>query len=139
MVNQKELQEKILAYRILQIRLESVIKERELIASKIFELENTLASISEIEKTGDETLFSLGSEAHAFGKLTNKERLIVEIGANIALEKTFEEGKETLNKRKSELEKVLKEIQKEIVQLTSAIQKIAPEIQAMIEKSQKAG
>jgi len=139
MTDQKELQEKILTYRILQARLESVIKQRDLILNKIFELENTLAGLEEVEKTEEETLFPLGSDAYVFCKPTNKEKLIVEIGANIALEKTFEEGKGTLNKRKAELEKALTETQSEISQLSSAIQDLTPEIQDMIEKSQQAG
>lgn len=139
MTNQKELQEKILAYRILQARLESIIKQRDLIVNKMVELQNTLATIDEVKKTEEETLFPLGSEAYVFGKPTNREKLIVEIGANVALEKTFEEGKKILSKRKDELEKTLAEIQKEISQLSSAIQELTPKIQDMIEKSQQAG
>ena len=137
MVNQKELQEKILAYRILQVRLEGAMKQRDLIASRIFELQNTLASLEEVEKAGEDMLFSLGSEAHAFGKLTNKEKVIVEVGANIAIEKTLEEGKNTLNKRKDEFEKALREVEVEISQLSDTIEEMTPEIQDMIQKSQQ--
>ncbi len=139
MVNQQELQEKILTYRILQARLESIVKERDLIANKIVELQTTITTVDEVKKSDGETLFPVGSEAYVSGKVTNKEKLIVEIGANVAMEKGFEEGKDILNKRKTELEKALGEIQKELSQISTTIQQLTPEIQDMIQKSQQAG
>lgn len=132
MTNQKELQEKILSYRIFQSRLDSLLKQRELIVNKMMELQSSLDSISEIEKT-DAGLFPLGGDAHVFGKITNKEKMIVEIGANVALEKSFEEGKSTLKKRKDELEKGLNETQGEIQDLSVAIGQLEPAIQKLIE------
>ena len=138
MAEQRELQEKILTYRILQSRLDGLLKDRDLVANKIVELQTTITSIDEAKKSDGETLFPLGPEAYVSGKITNKEKVIVEIGANIALEKSFEEGKETLGKKKAELEKNLEDVQNEISEISSAIQELTPEIQAMIQ-SQQAG
>jgi len=138
MAEQRELQEKILTYRILQSRLDGLLKDRDLVANKIVELQTTITSIDEAKKSDGETLFHLGPEAYVSGKITNKEKVIVEIGANIALEKSFEEGKETLGKKKAELEKNLEDVQNEISEISSAIQELTPEIQAMIQ-SQQAG
>lgn len=138
MTNQKELQEKILAYRVLQSRLESLIKQRDLVTNKIAELENTLESIDEFVKSKEKVLFSLGSEAHVFGQVNDKEKIIVEIGANVALEKTIDEGKETLNKRKVELEEVISEIQNEAMKVSAALEQLTPELQRLME-SQQAG
>ena len=138
MVNQKELQEKILSYRILQSRLEGLLKQREMIINKIVELQNTVDSINEVERT-DEGLFPLGGEAHVFGKIANKEKLIVEIGANVALEKSFEEGKSTLKKRREELEKNLNEIQREMQETSVAIGELEPELQRLASQTSEAG
>lgn len=135
MQRNKELEEKIITYRILEAKLDSLLKQRELITSKLVEINSTLASIDEIEKS-EEVLFPIGAEAYTLGKIINKKKLIVEIGANIAMEKTIEEGKETLNKRKIELENALKNIQNEIVKVTNAINAIAPEIQELAKKSE---
>jgi prefoldin alpha subunit len=137
MVNQKELQEKIMTYRVLQSRLDETIKQRELVMNKIVEVENTLSSLDEIEKTDKESLFPVGPEAYVFGKLTNNKKMLVGIGANIILEKTFDEGKEMLKKGKDELEIAMKEIQDEISRLSADLQQLTPELQEMIEKSQK--
>jgi len=139
MVNQKELQERILAYRILQAKLEDNIKERDLITNKLIEVENTLTSIDEMKKNDEESAFPMGSDVYVFAKSPNKDKVLIGIGANILMEKTFEEGKEILNKRKKELEKNLNEIQKEISQISYSIEEMTPELQEMIEKSQRAG
>lgn len=138
MVNQRELQERILAYRILQSKLDDNVKERDLITNKLIEVENTLVSIDEIKKTEEKTAFPMGSDVYVFAKSSNKEKLMIGIGANILMEKTFEEGKETLNKSKKELEKILDDIQKEINQISCSIEEMTPELQEMIEKSQRA-
>lgn len=127
---QEELQEKVIAYRILEIRLNSLLKQRDLIASKILELQSTLASVDEIEKS-KEVLFPIGSEAYTFGKITEKNKLIVEIGAGIALEKNIEESKEFLNKRKSELENILAKTEKNILEVSAVMAKLGEEIQKL--------
>jgi prefoldin alpha subunit len=137
MVEQKELQEKILTYRILEARLNSLIKQRDLIASKLVEIQNTLESIDEIEKSKEEVLFHIGSEAYAFGKITEKKKMIVEIGANVALEKTMEEGREILNKRKAEMENTLNSVQRDITEISFIMEQLGPEIQEMAEQLEK--
>lgn len=130
MAEEKELQEKVLRYRRLEAMLNNLINQRELINSKILELQSTLASISEIEKSG-EIIFPLGSEAYTLGKITKKDRIIVEIGANVALEKNIEEGKEFLNKRKTELENVLSESQRDVSEISMTMNELGFEIQRL--------
>lgn len=136
MTNQKELQEKILAYRILQSKLEESLKQREILMNRIMEIENTIEAIEESGKNDKETLFPIGSDTFLLGKVTDKNKMLVGIGANILLEKSFEEGKESLNKNKVDLEIAMKEIQHEINHLSSDLQRLTPEIQEMVEKSQ---
>jgi prefoldin alpha subunit len=131
MVEKKELEEKVLAYRILEAKLDSLLKQRNMIASKLIEIQTTLESINEIEKSKEEVLFPLGSEAYTFGKVMDKKKIIVEIGANIALEKTIEEGKETLKKRKLELENALDTTQKNIMEISSSLGQLGPQIQEL--------
>jgi prefoldin alpha subunit len=135
-MEKKELQEKIVAYRLLESRLDGLIKQRDLLISKLAEMQTTLNSIDEIEKSEEEVLFPLGSEAYSFGKVVDKKKMIVEIGANVALEKTPEEGKEILKKRMEEIEKALNSIQQGIIEAFSALNQLGPEIQRGIEKEQ---
>jgi prefoldin alpha subunit len=135
-MEKKELQEKIIAYRMFEARLDGLIKQRDMLISKLAEIQTTLNSIDEIEKSKEEVLFPLGSEAYTFGKVIDNKKMIVEIGANVALEKTPEEGKEILKKRMEEIEKALNSIQQNIIETSSALNQLGPEIQENIEKDQ---
>jgi prefoldin alpha subunit len=136
MAERKEMQEKILTYRILENRLDSFLKQREMVVSKLIEIQNTLSSMDEIEKSKEEILFPIGAEAYAFGKVVDKKRVMVDIGANVILEKTVEEGKQILEKRKAEIENDLNEMQREIAEMSAALEQLGLEIQETPEDSE---
>lgn len=131
MVDQRQLQEKMLAYRILESKLDGLLKQRDMVASKLVEIQTTEASIDEIEKSNEEILFPIGAEAYISGKVIDKKKIIVEIGAGIVLEKTVEEGKQTLDKRKTEIEAALNDIQTDIARISSSLEQLEPELQEM--------
>lgn len=139
MQERKELQEKILTHRILEARLDSLLKQRDILASKLIEIQTTLKSVDEIQKSKGMVLFPIGSEAYTFGKVMDKKKLIVEIGANVALEKTVEAGKEILNRRKAEMENVLNTVQKNIFEISSSLGSLGPEIQELAKKLERKG
>lgn len=136
MTERKEMQEKMLTYRILENRLDSFLKQREMVVSKLIEIQNTLSSMDEIEKSNEGVLFPIGAEAYTFGKVVDKKRVMVDIGANVILEKTVEEGKQILEKRKAEIENGLNEMQREIAEMSAAMEQLGLEIQETPEDSE---
>jgi prefoldin alpha subunit len=136
MEENKELQEKVLAHRILEVRLDALLKNRDQMVARLNEIENTIESINEIKKN-DGFLFPLGSDTYVFGNVTNKEKLVVEMGAGVAFEKTFDSAIEILKKKKSELEKLISEAQEEISKTSLALEQIDSEIQKLVRKSSK--
>jgi len=130
----RELQEKMLAYRILESRINSLAKQREFLAEKLVELQTTLVSIDEIEKSKDEILFPLGSEAYTFGKILDKNKVIVEVGAGIVLEKNITEARDILHKRMNDFENALTTVQRNMQETSESLQVLEPEIQQMIDK-----
>jgi len=136
MVGDRELQERMLIYRTLESRLEALTRQRDLVGSKIVEIISTISSIDEIGKNQENILFKLGAEAFTYGNITDKNKILVEIGAGIILGKSIEDGKETLSKRKQEMENAIKEIQNNILQISTAMNQLGPEINELIQKSQ---
>lgn len=136
MPGEKELQEKMFVYRTLESRLEALARQRDLVSSKIVEIVSTISSIDEIDKNQENILFKLGGEAYTHGNVADKNKILVEIGAGIILEKPIEDGKEILNKRRQEMENVLKEIQNNILQVSAAMNQLGPEINELIKRSQ---
>lgn len=138
MATEKELQEKVMIYRIIESRLDALVKQRDLFFNKIVELQNTLASIDEIAKSKEEILFPIGGEAYSFGKVVDRDKIIVEIGAGIALEKNFIEAKETILKRRTDIETAVKEISQEIENYSNSLSILEPEIRSLSQNQEKA-
>jgi len=139
MAEKKELQEKILTYRILESRLDGLLKQREMVVSKLIEIQNTLGSMEEMGKTKSEKImynFPLGAGVYTIGPVIDKKKLVVEVGANIGTEKSLEEGKQILGKRKIEIEDGLNNLHKEIAEISAALDQLGPEIQGMSEETE---
>ncbi len=131
---EKELQKDIMDMRMLESRLEGLIKQRDLFISKLGELHATIDSLDEIKGSGD-VLFSLGGEAYAAGKITDKKNILVDIGAGVLLERSLGDSKETLGKRKDELEKAVNSIQNEIVNISSVMEQLNFKIQTLYQSA----
>jgi prefoldin alpha subunit len=130
---EKELREKVTAYRILESRIKGLAQQREFLASKILEVRTTMASMDDVVKSKGDVLFSLGSEAHVRGNIKDKENLIVEIGAGIALEKNVEDARVTLERRLKELEDAFSNLQNEIVRVSSTMSELESQLEAVRE------
>lgn len=133
-MNEKELQEKLITYRLIEARIESLLKQREILIKTLMELENTIEGIEELEKKSEDLLFSIGSQTYMPARIIEKNKLIVEIGANVALEKSLEDGKKILEKRREEIEKSVESIETAINQLSSKLKEIDEEVKKFFEK-----
>ena len=137
MSNQKEIQEKLIRYQILESRVKALMKRRELLVTKMLEIETTLATIEEIEKKTEKEIFlPLASGVYVPGNLKKTKKMIVELGANITVEETVEKTKKILEKRKNTLNTALQTIEKEMTSLSNELLKLEPEIRALMEKSE---
>jgi len=140
---ENQLKEKLLAYRALESRITTLAKQQNMFASKILELQSTIESIDEIKKgdkagkTANDILFPLGSAAYTKGVIADKNRLIVEVGAGVALEKTSDDATAILEKRKKELQQAIGLVQKEIQNISVMMQKIETDAQGIMREAQK--
>jgi len=138
MNEEKELQEKIIIHRLIEARIESLLKQREVLIKSLMEIEGSIKGIEELKDKDDEVLFSLGSQTYIPCKIVEKDRIIVEVGADVAIEKSLEEGKQILQKRKEEVEKSIANIEAVINQFSSGLKELREEIRKMMEE-RKAG
>jgi prefoldin alpha subunit len=137
MLENNELQEMILTYRILESRLDSLLKQRDILTSKFVEAQSTIQSIDEMGKGENGILFPIGSETYVVGDVKDRGKIVVEIGANIALEKTPGEAKLMLEKRKAEIEGALNTVQSNIIEISNRMEKLEPEIRELSKNLQK--
>jgi prefoldin alpha subunit len=135
MNGKKDVQEKVIRYQILDGRIKALMKRRELLVVKMVEIETTLSSIEEIGKNKEnEILLPLGSNVHVPGTLKDLKRIVVELGANIAMEEDVEEVKKILEKRKSMINEGLQATEDEIMNLSNEILRLESELRILIEK-----
>jgi len=135
-MNQKDLQEKLVRYQILDNRIKVLMKRRELLVTKMLEIDTTLSTIEGIEKKKEKEIFlPLGSGVYVLGNLKRTKKMIVELGANIAMEETVEKTEKILKKRKNILTKGLQAVENEMVNLSNEMLKLEPEINALLKKS----
>jgi prefoldin alpha subunit len=133
MVEQKEIQKKLIKYQILESRANALMKNREMLITKMLEIESTLNSIEELKKTnGEDILLPIGSSIHVKGELKKTDKMIAELGANTAIESTIEKTKEIIEKRRKILENDLISLENELISLSNEIARLQPEIRAML-------
>ncbi len=128
---QKEIQEKVLLYQILQNQLEEFGKQGVALENRLNELETTTNALGEIKKVGKEpdTLVPLGGGCFSHGKITEKDKFIVEVGAGIMIEKSLPEALAVIEERKEEVENVKTKLQEEMQKLSNSMNQITIELQ----------
>ncbi len=126
-----EMQEKMLVYQVLEQRINSLVQQRELLTSELVEIENTLSSIDEIRESKETVLFPIGSSAYVRGNIEDNDKIIVNVGANVAMEKDIEGGKSILSDRKNEIKDAIESIQTDIENASNMMYRIETEIKQM--------
>jgi len=127
-MSQKELQEKMLRYQMLEEKFKQMNQQREMFAMRMMEIEQTKQAIEELEKSGEsEVLVPLGSSVFLPGKINKKEKVVVGIGTDTLVEKSSDEVKKILEDRKKTLETGLENIQNNMLKVAQEIQSIQEE------------
>ena len=135
MSQKEELQQKMLEYHILEERFKQFNERRELFAMKLMEIEQTGEALEELKKSKqEEILVPLGSSVFMHGNINKKEKFIISIGSDVAVEKNSDETKKILEERKKTLENGIETVQSSMVQIANQIQKLEPEIQKLLQK-----
>lgn len=138
MEDQKTIQEKLMGYQVLQNQLETLSKRRDLLLNKMLEIETTLNTIEEMkDKKDEDVLIPVGSAVYLPGTLKKSEKMIVELGANIAVERDVQQAKNIINERKKNLEGGIKTVETEILKISEELTKLEPEIRNLLQNVQK--
>jgi prefoldin alpha subunit len=134
----RKLQEKMVLYRVLEDKLNEILARQNAIASRILEIQGTLESISEIadrsssEVKGKDILFPIGCSTYVKGAVSDREKVIVGLGAGTVVEKTYEEARKILEDQKGELQLAMSDMQKEMSEIARKMQGIEADAQSMM-------
>ena len=88
------------------------------------------------ESVGIDVLMPIGGGSYIRAKLADNEKLIVGIGADVAIEKTLPEALESYNTRFSELQKARLALEQQIARVAARIEKRREELQKLAKEAE---
>jgi len=132
MVDQEELQEKYMQFQMAQQQLEELNKALETLQEQKAELEISVNAMKEIEKAApnNDFLAPLANGIFIKGKITDNQKLVVNVGSGITVERTPTEVVKLLEKQQEEVMQQLVEIQAVITELNAQMMAIYKELQS---------
>ena len=98
-------------------------------------MEGTIQAIEELGKVTEEVeaLFMLGANAYARGKIIDTRKILVNVGANVLVEKSLEDAKRFFESRIDALKRLVAETQQQLASVTARLSKLEPELRKIAE------
>jgi prefoldin alpha subunit len=134
--HEQEMQENLILYQLLQKHLEELSNQATLLEGRLMELENTSGTLSDLKgmKEKGELVFSLGSGCYGYGRLDDRGKVMVDIGAGTLVNKTPAQAESFLEEKKEEIKKLSEKLVKEVSEVSERMNTLAAEIQKDSEK-----
>lgn len=86
----------------------------------------------EKEKENAELLVPIGGSSYIKAKLENKDKVVVGMGAGVSVEKTLQEAKEIIKKRRENLEKSSLSLQQQLSQVIDKINEDREQFESLL-------
>ncbi len=138
MVSLKEAQEKINRYQLLSDKLRMLNSRRQLLITKIIELDASSQSIEEILKTNQKDIVvPLGGGIFTNARLEKPDKMLVTLSRDFVIEVETEKAKEIIEKNRKTLEEALNMVEKEMIEIQEELVKLEPEIRSFVEKQRQ--
>ncbi len=122
---------KILQFQLLQQQLQQISEQMEVLQQQQGELELSIEALQELEKAkpGNEFLAPIANGIFVRGELRDTSTLLVNVGADVAVEKNIPAVMELLEKQKQEIGERLVEADAVLQELARHATKIYKEIE----------
>jgi len=131
----RDFQQKFQIYQVLNQQRKNILEQLEILAKALKDSEETEEIIAEQEISGgDDVLAPLGKECYVWAKIKDRNKIVVDLGAGIFAEKTFQEAKRILESRKLEIKKHKKDLEKRLEKIDTQLLKMEPELRQVMEK-----
>jgi prefoldin alpha subunit len=137
---EQELQTKLVQLKYLEDYLQDLLARENLLITSFNDIENAEETVNELsKKNGFETLVYIGGGMYVYGRIDSRDKVLVNVGANVVIEKKFNDALTFLQERKEEIKRILNDIDQQKQQTASAIQKLREEVEDNIRKKQSSG
>jgi prefoldin alpha subunit len=139
---EEEIRGLVSAYQQYQAQADAIMQQINLTQVTAEGLNRALGAVEAMEKAedGQEMLVPIGSGSFVHAKLASREKIVLNVGAGVSIEKTVPEAKEALKARKAdvaEASKKLSEVLSKIDQEMQKIQAILGEYESQMQQQQQ--
>jgi len=127
---QKEMQKKMIEMKMIENGLNALRQKEGELLGVVEDLNRTKEAIEAMEKyDGDGTMIPLGSGNFVMGKIDEPDKVLVGIGAGIAVTKSRKEAIDHVQERITDIENSLKTISDQNNQMVNQMIKLREEVQ----------
>jgi prefoldin alpha subunit len=121
--------EKAIEFELLRAEAAEIEKRLMELESQRVELEFVKQSLEDVRGSKEEELLvPIGSGTFLRGRLTDDEKVLVNVGANVVIEKTIEEARETLQNQIEQVERAEKNLRMDLERFLKRMREIRPEL-----------
>lgn len=123
---QQNIQNLALQHRELQKRAQTIQQQTNMLQMSIDDCGRAITTLEDLQSfsKNPDTLVPIGAGSFVNAHIANDNKVVVEVGAGISVEKDVDGAKITLNKRKEDLQKVLEQMNQNLEQINQRIQSI---------------
>jgi prefoldin alpha subunit len=135
---EEEIRRLLAAYQQYQAQAEGIMRQINLTQLTAEGLDRALVAVDALDKAevGQEILVPIGSGSFIHGKLASKEKVVLNVGAGVSIEKTASEAKEILLIRKAEVLDGSKKLNDVLAKIDQEMQRIQAVMQQFEESAQ---
>ncbi len=127
---EEELRQLLAAYQQYQAQAEAIARQIGLTQITAEGLDRAVAAVDALENAeeGQEMLVPIGSGSFIHGKLASKEKVVLNVGAGVSIEKTAAEAKESLKARRAEVAEGSKRLNDVLSKIDQEMQKVQAQL-----------
>lgn len=136
---QKKLQRILIELDSARNAVETMRGQIGILSSSINELMVTMETVNGVKKLkpGTEILVPVGSDSFVKAKVTETDKVISGLGADIAAERSAEDAASALGEQRKEFEESIERAREELEKLTERIDELEPEAERLLAKSRE--
>jgi len=129
---EEEIQRLVSAYQQYQAQAEAIVREISLTQVTADGLDRAVRAIEALESAeeGQDIMVPIGSGSFIHAKLASKEKVVLNVGAGVSIEKGTAESKEALTARKAQVTDASKKLSEMLGKIDQEMQKIQSVLQA---------
>ncbi len=123
---EEEVRRLLAAYQQYQSQADSIMHQLSLTQMAAEGLERASTAIEALDKAeaGQEMMVPIGSGSFIHATLASKERVVLNVGAGVSIEKTPEEAREILKVRRAEVQEGSKKLSEVLAKIDQEMQRI---------------